>query len=153
MSQKNHYVSDILEAIAFGKSIEPKEIPAPGCIINRPVIKKKVFWKDVAPIIQKKCTVCHNPSGSAPIDYVSYEDVTGRRAMFKYVIANNLMPPWFVDPNTGPWNDDLSLTPREKALLLKWISDGSLKQTKKTQFLWRKRKKTNCFSGLYYFSS
>ena len=43
LEPKNHYVSDILEAIVSGKSIEPKEIPAPGCIIDRPVIKKSLL--------------------------------------------------------------------------------------------------------------
>lgn len=40
---KNHYVLNILDAIISGKSIDPKEMPAPGCIIDRPIIKKKFF--------------------------------------------------------------------------------------------------------------
>ena len=45
LKPKNHYISDMLEAIVSNKNIEPKEIPAPGCIIDRPVIKKKSFGK------------------------------------------------------------------------------------------------------------
>ena len=60
--------------------------------------------------------------------------------MFKYVIENDLMPPWFVDSNTGPWKEDLSLIPKEKALLLKWVADGTLKQSKKPQILWTEKK-------------
>ena len=135
---KNNYVSDILDAIVSGKNIEPKELPAPGCIINRPVIKKKLFWSDVAPIIQKKCTICHNPSSSGFINYINYKDVSKRKAMFKYVVENDLMPPWSVDPNTGPWENDLSLTPKEKAMLLKWVDDGCLKKKKQIEPLWAK---------------
>ena len=124
---KNNYVVDILDNILSEKNIVPKEIPASGCIITRPVIKK-VFWHDVAPIIQKKCTICHNPTGSGPMNYLNYKDVAGRQSMFKYVIENDLMPPWYVDPNTGPWKNDLSLTPKEKAMLLKWVNDGSPKK-------------------------
>ena len=56
--------------------------------------------------------------------------------MFKYVIENDLMPPWSVDPNTGPWEKDLSLTVREKAVLLKWLKEGTPKKGEKTRKLW-----------------
>ena len=78
-------------------------------------------WDDVAPIIRNKCTVCHNPSGSGPMDFLSYEDVSGRRKMISYVIENNLMPPWSADPSTGPFKEDLRLTPKEKTAILKWL--------------------------------
>ena len=44
--------------------------------------------------------------------------------MVKYVIKNNLMPPWFVSKHTGPWENDFSLSSKEKQILLKWIEDG-----------------------------
>ena len=44
--------------------------------------------------------------------------------MIKYTVENNLMPPWGVDPNTGPWENDLSLTSTEKQMLLKWLNSG-----------------------------
>ena len=135
-------IRDILEAIISGNNITPKEISVSSCSIKRPVIKDKVLWRDVAPIIQKKCTVCHNPYGSGLIDYTNYEDVAGRYRMFKYVIENDLMPPWPLDPNTGPWKNDLSLTPKEKLMLLKWIEDGKPKQSQKPQLLWTKEKNT-----------
>ena len=93
---KNHYLSDVLKNIVSGKTVLSREMPAPGCAINRPVLKK-VFWSDVAPIISRKCTNCHNPFREAPINYLSYEDVAGRLAMFRHVIENDLMPPWYLD--------------------------------------------------------
>ena len=133
---KNNYVSDMLDAMTSGKKITPKELPAPGCVISRPIIKKKVFFKDVLPIIQKKCVNCHHPKGDAPIDLSSYEKIASRHAMIKYTIENNLMPPWPVDPNTGPWKYDLSLTVYEKALLMKWLATG----LKKGSFFERRSK-------------
>ena len=44
--------------------------------------------------------------------------------MIKYTIENNLMPPWGVDPDTGPWENDLSLTSAEKQMLLRWLNSG-----------------------------
>ena len=136
---KNHYLSDVLKKMVSGKPVIPKEIPAPGCIINRPFIKK-ADWSDVAPIISKKCTICHNPFSEAPINYLSYKDVAGRLAMFRYVIANDLMPPWNLDPQTGPWKKDLSLTVEEKATLLKWIDRGAKKDVISKESIWNKNK-------------
>ena len=107
-----------------------------------------MFYSDVAPIIRKKCTICHNPNGSGPVDYISYEDVEGRRTMFKYVIENDLMPPWQLDPNTGPWDNDNSLTSKEKAMLLKWIDDGCPKKSDKKDLLAINHKKKPAISNL-----
>lgn len=133
--EKENYVSDVLEAIVLGKRVIPRELPVIKCPISRPLVKKKLFYSDVAPIIYKKCTVCHYPQGSGPIDYISYEDVVGRRTMFKYVIKNDLMPPWQLDPNTGPWNNDISLTLKEKTMLLKWIDAGCPRKPNAEDFL------------------
>ena len=95
--------------------------PTKLCPIPRPHINRKVFFEEVAPIIHNRCTVCHHPEGTGPMDFISYQDVAGRAKMFQYVIEQDLMPPWSVDPNTGPFKNDLSLTVRERALLLKWV--------------------------------
>ncbi|MCY4512636.1 MAG: hypothetical protein OXB86_02990, partial [Bdellovibrionales bacterium] len=121
---ENSYLSQVLENILSGKEIEPKKIPSKGCVISRPVLKESISFKDVAPIIKKKCTICHNPKGTAPINFISYKDIAGRGRMFKYVIKEGLMPPWRLDPGTGPWKGDLSLSIKEKAILLKWSELG-----------------------------
>ena len=135
---KSHYLKNALESIISGNIIEPKEFPSVSCSIDYPVIKNRIFWSDVSPIIAKKCSTCHNPSGTSLINYLTYEDVAGRKAMFKYVIENDLMPPWGVDPNTGPWKNDLSLTSKEKTMIIKWIDDGVPKQSQNPQLLWTK---------------
>lgn len=40
---KNNYVSDRLKDLISGKKLAPKELPAPGCVISRPLVKKKSF--------------------------------------------------------------------------------------------------------------
>ena len=106
---------------------------------------ERFYWKDVAPIIQNKCTNCHNPKGTGPMDFLSYEDVAGRGRMFEYVVENDLMPPWPVADNLEVgFKGDLSLGVREKALLLKWVRGGFKKgRFFQDKALWveRKRKK------------
>ena len=43
LKPKNQYVSDRLDEILSGHLPVPKELPAPGCIISRPIVKKKSF--------------------------------------------------------------------------------------------------------------
>lgn len=74
------------------------------------------------------------------MNFTGYRDILGVSAMFKYVIEEDLMPPWYLDPNTGPYKDDLSLTIKEKALLLKWAQSGFPKKEKKTALLWTHKK-------------
>ena len=142
---KQEYVADFLKKIVSGEKIIPKEFPVRGCVIPRFFLpKRKFFYGDVAPIIRKKCTICHNSKGTGPIDYMSYEDVAGRRSMFKYVIEHDLMPPWQLDPNTGPWDNNISLTAKEKAMLLKWVDDGCPRKSGKKDLLSiRTKKSTN----------
>ena len=45
LKPKSNYVSDILDGILAGEAVEPKELPAPGCIVSRPVVKKKLFLR------------------------------------------------------------------------------------------------------------
>ena len=74
------------------------------------------------------------------MNFISYEAVAGRGAMFKYVIENDLMPPWYVAPNTGPWKNNISLTLKERVMLLKWAELGFPKKGKRKNLLWVKRK-------------
>ena len=124
VKQKNHYVQEILDFMALGKSpMVQKEKPSPECPIARPTIKTQVFYEDIMPIIKTKCAVCHNPTGSGPMSLLNYNDIAGRKTMLKYVLNNDLMPPWHnVDKTTGSWESDLSLTLEEKMLLLKWLN-------------------------------
>ena len=143
---KKHYVTDVLQAVTSGKEITPQVLEAPGKLISRPLLKKQVYFKDVMPVIQEKCTSCHNPEGTGLMNFISYEDIAGRGAMFRYVIERDLMPPWYVDPNTGPFRDDISLTLKEKALLLRWVDQGFPVRERKT-LLWSKPKKVKSLKG------
>ena len=96
-----------------------------ACPLPHPLLNHEVFFEDIAPIVFEKCTVCHNPQrGAGYMDFLSYRDIVGRGKMFRYMIHEDLMPPWHLDPNTGPWKNNLSLSSTEKAMLLKWADQG-----------------------------
>ena len=127
----------ILEAWLSGRSLVPLEWAVVSCPLSRPVFKTDVFYEDAGRVVFQKCTVCHNPQGRGPMDFISYEDVARRGAMFEYVIENGLMPLWHLAPDTGPWRNPLHLTVREKALLLEWAGGGFRRKSAKKDIIQR----------------
>lgn len=60
--------------------------------------------------------------------------------MVKYVIENNIMPPWNLPEYTGPWVDNPSLNSQEKAKILKWINDDLPYRNKNIKLIYPHKK-------------
>ena len=72
---------------------------------------------------------CHSQDRTI-LNFSDYESLYGRRAMIKYVIENNLMPPWSASKKSGPFLNDISLTFKERQTLLAWLDGGLLYRDK-----------------------
>jgi len=83
------------------------------------------YAKDVAPIIQKKCQSCHRPGEVGPFPLLTYDDVRRHAAMTREVVDDRRMPPWHADPRHGRFQNDRSLTSRERAAILAWVDQGT----------------------------
>jgi hypothetical protein len=85
------------------------------------------FTKDVAPILQKSCQVCHRPGSIAPMSLLTYEDARPWARSIKQKIVVREMPPWFIDKNVGiqHFSNDRSLTDDEIATIVKWVDAGA----------------------------
>src|SRR5262252_7262046 len=68
------------------------------------------FTKDVAPIIQKNCQVCHRPGEVAPMAFMDYKDVRPWARSIREKVRTREMPPWFADPQHGAFSNDCRLT-------------------------------------------
>ena len=70
------------------------------------------FTKDVAPILQNKCQVCHRPETFAPMSLLTFEDVRPWAKAIKERVMTRMMPPWYIDKNVGirHFKDDPSLS-------------------------------------------
>ena len=85
------------------------------------------FAKDIAPILQDHCQVCHRAGTFAPMSLVTYEETRPwARSIRQKVLARD-MPPWFIDKNIGVqhFNNDASLTDQEIATIAKWADTGA----------------------------
>src|SRR5258708_29060581 len=77
------------------------------------------FTKNVAPILQKNCQVCHRPGEPGPFSMLTYEETRPWAMAMKLDIQSHKMPPWFADPRYGKFTNDMSLSPPEIATLSK----------------------------------
>src|SRR5262249_48290914 len=79
------------------------------------------YSRDVAPILQKRCQVCHRPGQSGPFSLMTYAHAANRAKGIREVIEERRMPPWGADPKHGKFANDPSLTDDEKRTLFAWI--------------------------------
>lgn len=86
------------------------------------------FAKNVAPILQAKCQVCHRPGQVAPMSLLSYEETRPWARSIKLRVERREMPPWGLERNIGiqKFKADPSLTDEEIATIAKWVDGGAL---------------------------
>jgi hypothetical protein len=85
------------------------------------------FTKDVAPILQERCQVCHHVGTIAPMSLVTYDQARPWAKSIKQKVLAREMPPWFIDKNVGVqhFSNDESLTDQEIATIVKWVDSGA----------------------------
>ncbi len=81
------------------------------------------YHGDVAPIVQKRCQVCHRPNAIGPFSLLTYRDALGNSAMIEEVVRNRRMPPWHADAETTPlFSNARSLSEAERKTILDWVA-------------------------------
>src|SRR5438046_10280342 len=87
------------------------------------------FTKDVAPIFQGRCQICHHPGTFAPMSLMTYEDARPWARSIKEKVLMREMPPWHLDKNVGVqrFSNDISLSDEEIAIIVKWVDSGAPK--------------------------
>jgi hypothetical protein len=87
------------------------------------------FARDVAPILQKHCQICHHAGSIAPMSLTTYEDARPWARSLKLKVTNREMPPWYIDHTVGiqKFKDDPSLSNKEIATVAAWVDQGALK--------------------------
>src|ERR1700692_1374653 len=71
------------------------------------------FHKDIEPILQRNCQSCHRPGQIAPMSFLTYQSVRPWAKAMKAATLSRKMPPWFADPQHGPYLNDRSLKQNE----------------------------------------
>ena len=80
------------------------------------------YYRDILPILQKHCEVCHRTGGIAPISFGNYEMARRYAEPIRFVTENKSMPPWFAVGGIGRFSNDPSLSGEEIATLAAWAA-------------------------------
>ncbi len=125
---EKHYLRDALSALLDGRRPTIAQTEAPGCHIGRfertDPHAKVTYYRDVEPILQRRCQECHRPGEIGPFPLLTWEDAAGWGKMMAEVVEERRMPPWQADARFGRWANDRSLLPSEKRTLLDWVAAG-----------------------------
>ncbi|WP_394831419.1 hypothetical protein LVJ94_33395 [Pendulispora rubella] len=85
------------------------------------------YYRDIAPIVNRRCVHCHSTEGLAARPRLdTYEDVSKAGTKVKYMVQARMMPPWIAE-NSGicrTWNDAAWLTNEELSTLVHWQEQG-----------------------------
>jgi type 1 glutamine amidotransferase len=83
------------------------------------------FTKDVAPILQSRCQVCHRSGEAAPFSLMTYAQARPWAKAIREAVLARKMPPWFADAHYGKFANDRSLTKKEIDTIVAWVDNGA----------------------------
>jgi Copper type II ascorbate-dependent monooxygenase, C-terminal domain len=86
---------------------------------------KVTFYRDVLPILQDHCQVCHRAHGIAPMAFETYDQTRPYAAAIHVATQNRTMPPWFAEKGIGKFSNDPSLSDAQIAMLAAWAQAGA----------------------------
>jgi len=125
---KRHDLTIALDELLSGKDVTTPETPAAGCQIGR--VHRGTphgditYAKDIAPVVQEHCVVCHRAGEIGPFALTSYDDVASWSATIREVVQDQRMPPWHADSDAGKFVNDRRLSDRDRQRLFNWIENG-----------------------------
>jgi len=113
-------ISAVMGAAVAGSSTKIAGAPA----TSRPA-EVPTYSKDVAPILQKNCQVCHRPGEAGPFSLLTYEEARRRAGKIKDALVDGKMPPWFADPHCGKFSNAMGVSTSEIETIVKWADGGT----------------------------
>src|SRR5438876_4538438 len=88
-------------------------------------VQAQTFNKDVLPILQRDCQVCHRTGEVAPMSFLTYESTRPWAKAIKQAVLTRKMPPWFADRHYGEFRNEPKLTERDIKTLAAWADNGA----------------------------
>ena len=85
------------------------------------------YYRDVAPILDAKCTTCHRLGGIAPFSLTTEAAARANASGIVRMTRAGAMPPWMPGPDSAPLRgrDLRRLTGRELTTLAAWAAAGA----------------------------
>ncbi|MFL5307054.1 MAG: hypothetical protein ACJ8F1_17690 [Polyangia bacterium] len=111
-----------LAGVGVACSGSPAQTTGPGATVT--------FHKDVEPILQKHCDMCHVANGIAPMPLVTYADAKAYAGLMTAQTSSRAMPPWGAVSTPGctpplSWKDNPVLSDQQIATFGAWSAAGA----------------------------
>jgi len=80
---------------------------------------------NVAPILYKNCTSCHNPNGIAPFSLLTSQDAIMNGLQISAAVSSRIMPPWPPDKSFRHYAHERILSQADVDTIVAWVTNGS----------------------------
>src|SRR5262249_14975225 len=95
---------------------------------------KYTYWRDIKPVMDAKCSVCHSDGGIAPFAFDGYADAQSHKEEINVAVSNRVMPPWLAAKGCNDYVGDRSLSDDQIAMFTDWIAAGA-KEGKQSDYV------------------
>src|SRR5690349_3032294 len=99
----------VIAGLAVGGSARPAGLP-----------KEVTFYRDIQPVLQQRCQVCHRPGEVAPFSMMTYKEVRPWAKAIREAVLTRKMPPWFAEAAPGTFSNGGGLAQRDIDALVAW---------------------------------
>lgn len=125
-----HDFRDAIQAVSTGGVPTSPRTKAVGCLFESWESRggneyKPTYARDIAPLVQANCLVCHRTGEVAPFSLANYEDVAKRAEQIAGVVQSREMPPWMPEAGHGAFLGERGLTSFEQQLFADWAASGA----------------------------
>jgi hypothetical protein len=102
-------------------------LPAHASTYNPDPEDPITFAKDIAPILQANCQVCHQPGAIGPMSLMTYEEVRPWASLIKQRVQEREMPPYHYDTDVGiqKLKHDKRLSEEAISTIALWVDAGA----------------------------
>ncbi len=122
------WLPGVLCALALCACTEKPREPSPALpdVCAETSAPREVTWyRDVKPVIDTKCTGCHQEGGIAPFPLTTAAQVQGLRGAILHAVCERSMPPWPAHRDCNQYHHDRSLSDEQIALIRDWVRAGA----------------------------
>ena len=111
-------------ALLCAALLAPAALAAQSANGDEPAV---TFTRDIAPIVQENCQICHRESSVAPMSFVTYRDVRRYARRIREQVSRRLMPPFHLDVGVGIQDikDDWRLEQEDIETIVAWVDAGA----------------------------
>ena len=99
-------------------------VAAPGWFgaanAHEPELSRYGYWRDIRPLLERRCASCHSGTGPAPVNLMRYLDALPWANSIARQVLQRQMPPWLPDDGTGDFAHARTLDDRETDMLVDW---------------------------------